>query len=99
MTIQTKYNKDEVVWVIYHNRVQQARVAGLFYAIGAISKSLDEATGLQENSHDHTTLMSPRLVYTIAFPTAMSDYTSNYFHERYSEDHIFPTKEDLLKSL
>lgn len=99
MEIKTKYSKDEAVWVMYHNRVQQVRVAGLFYAVGSVAKSLDEAIGTQENCKDHLTLTTPRLVYTIAFPTAMSDYTGNFFHERYSEEHIFPTKEALLQSL
>lgn len=99
MKIETKFGKDEVVWVMYHNRAQQAKVAGLFFAIGTVAKSIDEAIGLQENQKDHLTLMTHRLVYTIAFPTAMSDYSGNYFHERYAEDQIFSTKEDLLKSL
>jgi hypothetical protein len=100
MTINTKYSIKEGVWVMYHNRAKQARIGGIVYALGSVNKSLDEVLDTQQNSKDGFTIMgSPRLIYTIEFPTVMSDYNRDCFYEKYTEDRIFPSKEELLKSL
>jgi hypothetical protein len=100
MTITTKFNMEEPVWVMYHNRATQVRIGGIVYALGSVNKSLDEVLDTQQNSKEGFTLMgSPRLIYTIKFPTPLSEYSGNCFYEKYTEDRIFPSKEELLKSL
>jgi len=91
---------EEPVWVMYHNRATQARIGGIVYAVGSVNDSLRKVTDNQQNDKDGFTLMgNPRLIYTIQFPTAMSEYSGNCFYEKYTEDRIFSTKEELLKSL
>jgi hypothetical protein len=99
MIIETKFNKGEAVWVMYYNKPRQVRIDGIAFAIGSVNPSLSEIPEIETKSKDVLMLSTPKLVYTISFPTAMSDYSGNYFHERYTEDKLFSTRDELIKSL
>ena len=77
MTIETKYNIGDEVWVIAGNKAQHLRIE-------AIEVSIEKAMITEDGGF------------------SISEYKTSYSVGRgnwYKESDIFPTKEELLKSL
>lgn len=77
MTIETKYNIGDAVWVIANDRVQHLRIEAIKVSIGKTMITEDGDFSISE------------------YKTSYSVGWGNW----YKESDIFPTKEELLKSL
>ena len=83
MTIETKYNIGDEVWTIYQHQ--------------AIKLHID---GIKTYTNSKRTVAEYKLVYK---PVQSSEYdilcADVEIQESFLEQHLFPTKEELLKSL
>lgn len=77
MTIETKYDIGQAVWVIMNNKAQHLRIE-------KIEASIDKAMITEDGNF----LISK---YTFLYSVGYDNW--------YKENDIFPTKEELLKSL
>lgn len=91
MTIETKYNIGDEVWVMCHNRPIHAQIYNIFTLTTWVNK-VDEGMVVS----DEITI----LYELIPFEPYRDDlWDILHEEESYSEDVVFPTKEELLKSL
>ena len=77
MTLETKYNIGDAVWVIANNKVHHIRIDEIKVSIGKAMISKDGVLSISE--------------YKISYSVGWDDWRK--------ESDIFPTKEELLKSL
>lgn len=77
MTIETKYNIGDAVWVIMNNKAQHLRIEEIKVSIGEAAISEDGILSICE--------------YKLSYSVGWGNWCK--------ESDIFPTKEELLKSL
>lgn len=89
MTIETKYNIGDEVWVMYKNKPTRL-------TIGVVNISINKG----RLELDRTTVY---ILYTMEpfeiDPSKMSDVEYIPYNRTFYEKDVFPTKEELIKSL
>lgn len=89
MTIETKHNIGDEVWVMYENKPTRLTIGGINISVSKGRLELDRARAVI-------------MYYMEPFemnPIKMSDAVYIPYNRIYNENDVFPTKEELLKSL
>lgn len=90
MTIETKYNVEEKAWMMYNNHAEQVEIVGIETAVEKHYYSTNPIPFICEPKS-----MEMRIETLITYQVKMQDGTTI----KMVEDLLFPTKEELLKSL
>lgn len=88
MTIETKYNPEEKAWMMYNNHAEQVEIAGIEIAVVEHYYSTNPIICEPKSMQMSTGTL-------IAYTVKMQDGSKIDV----VEDLLFPTKEELLKSL
>lgn len=82
MTIETKFNRNDLAWAILENRPMQVKICCINIFLGILCKK-------------------PTIKYAVSWYDHLGRYHSLGVSDNafVSEDLLFPTKEELIKSL
>ncbi len=90
MTIETKYNPEEKAWMMYNNHAAQVEIAGIEIAVSKHYYSTNPIPFICEPKS-----MEMRIETLFKYTVRMQDGSTI----EVAEDLLFPTKEELIKSL
>lgn len=90
MTIETKYNPEEKAWMMYNNHAEKVEIAGIKTAVDKHYYSTNPIPFICEPKS-----MEMRIETLITYKVEMQDGSTI----EVVEDLLFPTKEELIKSL
>lgn len=90
MTIETKYNVEDKAWMMFNNHAEQVEIAEIETAVIKHYYSTNPIPFICEPKS-----MKMRIETLITYKVNMQDGTTI----EVVEDFLFPTKEELLKSL
>lgn len=90
MTIETKYNPEDKAWMMYNNHAEQVEIVGIEIAVRKHYYSTNPIPFICEPKS-----MEMRIETLIKYEVNMQDGTTI----EVVEDLLFPTKEELIKSL
>lgn len=99
VTFKSKFNLEDVVWFMYENKPVQGIIYCIYYRRQESVNIVDEHKNIFNKTKSLVDKKKVEVVHTYEVDIVKSDGTFTYNTFYKTENEIFKTKEELLKSL